>query len=241
MKRSEHQPPAAVELLWGTSERADRDGRERLSAARIVEAAVELADADGLEAVSMSRVAERLGSATMALYRHVRNKDELLVLMVNAALAPPPRGAGAESGGWRPRLEQWCFDILGVLRQHPWVLRVPITGPPATPSQLAWLDRGLSALASTDLSEAEKAATILVLNGHVFWGARLFAEIDDAGGASAASADVLKTAVDTERFPALRQAVDAGIFADNSNDADFRYGLDRILDGVERLLEERAG
>jgi hypothetical protein len=34
--------------------------------------------------------------------------------------------------------------------------------------------------------------------------------------------------------------VDAGIFADNSNDADFRYGLDRILDGVERLLEERA-
>jgi AcrR family transcriptional regulator len=218
-------------------------GPERLSAARIVRTAVELADGGGLEAVSMSRVAERLGSATMALYRHVRNKDELLVLMVDAALQPSPAGAGAQREGWRPRLERWCFDILDLLRRHPWVVQVPIKGPPSTPSQLAWLDRGLDALAGTPLTEAEKASTLLLLNGHVFWGARLYAELDqagaDAGERDADLAGVLDTVVDSERFPALRRALDAGIFTDRSADADFRFGLDRILSGVEQLLRDR--
>jgi hypothetical protein len=46
--------------------------------------------------------------------------------------------------------------------------------------------------------------------------------------------------VDAERFPAVRQAIDAGVFTDHSAEADVRFGLNRILDGVERLLDNRA-
>jgi hypothetical protein len=135
-----------------------------------------------------------------------------------------------------------------VLRRHPWVLQVPIAGPPATPSQLAWLDRGLRALAHTALSEAEKAAVMLTLNGHVFWGARLLAERDRAAADGNAQDDdpatgtagAISTVVDAERFPALRRALDAGIFTDQSVEADFAFGLERILDGVESLLHQRT-
>ncbi|MFC7655745.1 TetR/AcrR family transcriptional regulator [Pseudonocardia benzenivorans] len=71
----------------------------------MVRAAVEIADADGLAAVSMARVAERLGNAPMALYRHVRSKSELLILMADLAMeGPPPLPAGS---GWRPALTAW--------------------------------------------------------------------------------------------------------------------------------------
>ena len=57
----------------------------------IVAATVELADANGIEAVSMQRVAARVGVTTMALYRYVATKDDLVFLAVDAAAGEPPR------------------------------------------------------------------------------------------------------------------------------------------------------
>src|SRR6476646_7081634 len=88
--------PRALELLWGEAAPARRS--RGLTRERIVTAAIELADADGLGALSMARLAERLGSGTMSLYRHVSNKDELLVFMLSAAADPPP--PAAEPTNW---------------------------------------------------------------------------------------------------------------------------------------------
>ena len=81
----------------GCASTARRGRKPSLTLADITRAAVELADAEGLAAVSMARVAERLGNSTMALYRHVKSKDELLLLMSDAA----HRDAGAVAGGRR--------------------------------------------------------------------------------------------------------------------------------------------
>ncbi|MBA2695032.1 MAG: helix-turn-helix transcriptional regulator, partial [Actinobacteria bacterium] len=73
-----------------------------MSRGRIVGAAIEVADVDGLAGVSMSKVAARLGFTTVSLYRHVRNKDELILLMQDAAVgAPPERAEPAPDGGAR--------------------------------------------------------------------------------------------------------------------------------------------
>jgi AcrR family transcriptional regulator len=56
---------------------------------RIVRATVEVADTGGLDAVSMARIAERLGLTTMSLYKHVRSKNEMLLLMLDSAAAVP--------------------------------------------------------------------------------------------------------------------------------------------------------
>jgi AcrR family transcriptional regulator len=224
--------PPGLDLLWGR--RPPRGRRGGLSVERIVAAAIELADAEGLDAVSMARVAERVGFTTMALYRHVSGKDELLVLMQDAAVGPPPP-FDETLGGWRPHLERWCTGLLAVFDRHPWWLNIPISPPPPTPSQMDWLEYGLRALGDTPLSEADKAAIMLMLNGLVTWEARLNAEL--AAEPQLVYAQVARELVTDERFPALGRAVESGIFEDQSRDTDFAFSLQVALDGVERLIQ----
>lgn len=227
--------PPGVELLWGLRERPQR--RSGLSLDAVVEAGIALADESGLAAVSMARVAKRLGFTTMALYRHVQSKDELLVLMVNDAVGEPPP---AESEAWRPALERWCTALREQLAAHPWVLDIPIGGPPATPGQIAWMEGGFRALERTGLSEQEKGAVVLMLNGQVFWEARVAAELARSGGAVEMTAGFIDRVTDGERFPAVRRALDAGVFEDDSAEQDLAFGVKLALDGVERLVEARA-
>jgi AcrR family transcriptional regulator len=231
--------PAGLDLLWRQRERPRRERRGGLTVERIVEAAIEIADADGLEAVSMARVAERLGFTAMALYRHVSSKDELLILMQDAAVGPPPP-FDESLEGWRPHLERWCSELLAVFNHHPWWLYVPISPPPPTPNQMAWLEYGLRGLEDTRLAEGDKAAIMLMLNGLVTWEARLTAEIGrpvpGAPDPLAVYVQVANALVEDERFPALGRAAAAGIFEDQSREMDFVFSLQVALDGVERLI-----
>jgi hypothetical protein len=108
------------------------------------------------------------------------------------------------------------------------------------PRRAAWLDGGLSALADTGLLEQEKAALVLLVNDYVFSHVRLDAQLADADTSAARSA-FLPPAVDASRYAALQKAIDAGAFGESARDrnADFAFGLARILDGVDRLVTER--
>ena len=86
--------PPVLAIGWGLSVSPTRGPRATITATGIVDAAIGLADAEGIAAVSMARVAERVGVTTMALYRHVPSKDDLLALMFDrrdrpATAAPP--------------------------------------------------------------------------------------------------------------------------------------------------------
>ncbi len=207
--------------------------RAGLNVSRVVQAGIELADADGLGAVSMARVAARLGFTTMSLYRHVESKDELVRRMLDTALGAPPPYAVE---GWRARLEQWSRDLLAILERHPWGIDVPITGVLGTDAQLGWLDRGLEALADTGLHEGEKAEIVLLLNGFVFWSARLLGSLPEEP-----TEPVIPPSFDLGRYPYVRRAVESGIFEDDTTqDEDFAFGLETVLDGVAALVAQRS-
>ena len=264
----EHDLPDDVALLWGRRPEGRRGRRAALTVDDITQAAVRLADADGLAALSMARVAAELGNSTMALYRHVRSKDELLLLMSDAALAEPP--ALPATGDWREQLTAWARAVLGVIRQHPWYRDIPISGPPAGPRNLAWLDRALAALADTDLTEADKMSVVMGLMPLVHGQARLsldlaagYAADPEAFGAGYARS--LAQLVDPVRFPALSRVIAAGVFGpggppgsedgDPGNpgdtdpgddfdelDAEFRFALTCYFDGVAGFMAgRRAG
>jgi AcrR family transcriptional regulator len=197
----------------------------------------------------MSRVAARLGAATMALYRYVDTKDDLLALMVDAAYqAPPARPAREEQ--WRAALSRWARAHLAALRRHPWIVRVPISGPPVMPNQVAWFEQGLRALGKTGLAEGEKLSVLLLLNGFVRNEATLQADLQAAHAAdssrepaAASYGRLLAQLVDAARFPAISALLASGVFEqpdDEDVDADFEFGLERILDGVAALVRERA-
>src|SRR3954447_13522455 len=147
-----------------------------LTVEKVTIAAVALADEQGLAAVSMAKVAERLGFTTMSLYRHVSGKDELVRRMLDEALGLCPE---FEIPDWRTGLETWSRELLAVIHRHPWGIDVPITGMLGTVAQLSWLNRGLECLADTPLDENRKAQMVLLVNGYVFWSARLAFQVPD--------------------------------------------------------------
>jgi AcrR family transcriptional regulator len=233
--------PAGLDLLW---KRLDQpEPKMGLSLSRIVRAAVELADAGGLDAVSMARVAERLGFTTMSLYRHVKSKNELLLLMLNSVAALPAEAA-EPCDDWRLGLERWCREQWVMLRAHAWIVHLPITGPPITPNQLAWTDRALDALRGTGLTESDKVGVVLLVANYMHTAARLTADLGAAasGESIAAYSSLLGTLADERRFPALRTAIDAGAFdypagtPEEEQRFDYSFGLARILDGVEAFM-----
>nr|WP_090279308.1 TetR/AcrR family transcriptional regulator [Mycolicibacterium komanii]CRL75175.1 TetR family transcriptional regulator [Mycolicibacterium komanii] len=220
--------PRALDLLWREPREPERS--RGLSRERIVRAAIELADAEGLDALSMARLAERLGCGTMSLYRHVANKDELVIFMSAAAVGRPP--VIVNPTDWAEALTDWANGLWEVYHRHPWVLKAVSQGPPADPGQLAWLDAGLAALARTGLAEREKLAAVMAML-HFVRGA---AAVDIEAGRTdwADYPALLRRLIDPQRFPALAAALQDGVFdhADNDSYADFRSGLAQLLDGI---------
>lgn len=92
-----------------------------LSRDQIVAAGVRIADAEGLEGVSMRRVASDLDAGVMSLYRHVKDKDELLAQMTAAILetAPYPEPAPTE---WREAVRLAATLDWVIYRDHPWMI-----------------------------------------------------------------------------------------------------------------------
>jgi AcrR family transcriptional regulator len=196
-----------------------------LTVEKVVSAAVELADEQGLAAVSMARVAEKLGFTTMSLYRHVSGKDELVRRMLDEALGLCPE---FEMPDWRTGLETWARELLAVLHRHPWGIDVPITGMLGTVAQLSWLNRGLECLADTPLDENRKAQMVLLVNGYVFWSARLAFQVPDDLATPMVPEDF-----DLGEFPGLQRAVASDVFEDETPFEElFDFGLQRVLDGV---------
>ncbi len=237
--QAEPEIPASLAAAWGLRGRPSRGPKPGLSLARIVEAGVHVASSEGLAAVSMSRVAEELGTSTMSLYRYVAAKDELLLLMVDAALGPPAPADPNE--GWRAALSRWSWDYHQRLSAHPWAVRVPIAGAPATPNQVAWMERALWSLRDTGLSEDEKASVLLLLSGYVRNDATLTAELVAAGFISDEAmigySRLLATLTDPDGFPAIHALLESGVF-DRADppEKEFGFGLERILDGVGALI-----
>jgi AcrR family transcriptional regulator len=250
--------PPGLDLLWGRRERGRRGPKPGLSVDAIVDAAVRVADAEGLEAVSMARVAKELGFTTMSLYRHVTSKDELLQLMWNAS------AQGAESlvldgDGWRDRLRQWALIQREMLDRHPWITQMPMAAPPLAPNSLTFVERGLETLDGTGLPDADKIRVIGLISSYTLSEGRM---AHDAARAAAAARSavaagdmpaaapvtfeaLLRQLVDPETYPILhRIAWTADAFdapSGHNEEAEFRFGVECILDGVQQLIERNQG
>ncbi|MEU9605603.1 TetR/AcrR family transcriptional regulator [Streptomyces sp. NPDC048057] len=235
-------------LLWGTG------ARRGLSLERIVRSAVELADTEGLRAVSMRRLAERLGFTTMALYRHVPGKADLLALMRDAVLAElapteapteaapaaAPAATGSDSDGWRADLEAWARSGIELQRRHPWLADLGEERQIPGPHGVASFERALSVAARTGLPPAQVIAVVTLVGDFVDGAARKLAlasrteqrtgvSDEEWWGARSSLYDQLD-----ERYPTLTRLYEEGGYEAPLD--PFEFGLRRVLDGVEALV-----
>jgi AcrR family transcriptional regulator len=259
--------PPGLDLLWGRRERGRRGPRPGLSADAIVEAAVRVADAEGLEAISMARVAAELGVTTMALYRYVASKDELLQLMFDAS-AIGAESLVLEGDGWRSRLRAWAIIQRDMLDSHPWITQMPMPAPPLAPNSLHFVERALQALDGTGLTGAEKMRVIGLLASYSLNEARMANDAARAAAAAQAQAaqaqagtaqagtaggqsdgdggqappltfeELVRELVDERTYPHLYRLAWASSPADSlSEREEFLAGVDLILDGVQTLVD----
>jgi AcrR family transcriptional regulator len=230
--------PPSIQLAWGRRPRSTRGPKPGLTLDRIVAAGIKVAMTEGIGALSMTRVAAELGVGTMSLYRYVVAKDELLTLMVDGALGPPPPAPPGED--WRAGLRRWAVGVRAAYQRHPWALRVPINAPPMGPNNVAWLENALRALSDTPLSEQQKLSTVLLVSGFVRNEVTL--DLDLAAGAGGEQvmptyARMLGALIEGGDFPALAEAIASGALSDEDDpDSEFEFGLERILDGVAALI-----
>ncbi len=235
-EHSEAELPRSIALAWGVAAEPQRGPKREMSVEKIVDAAIEIADAEGLAAVSMAAVAAKLGYTPMSLYRYITAKDDLILLMQEAATGMP--SAETSEGGWREQLEKLHAEQLHSYLRHPWALDVPISGAPVTPKSAAWMDSGLRALADTPLSHDESLSVILMVTGLARWAGIVFAGYDRAARERGLSTEqitvqedaLFRELITADAFPALRAAIDAGVFLADGD--PFAFGLARALDGV---------
>jgi len=121
----------------------------------VVAAARSVVERDGIDALTMRRVAQELHSSPMAIYRHVRDKDQLLVLLLDrlAAELPKPRLPREP----RARLQRACRAMRDGLAQHPWVVDVLAEGDLIAPSILWLMEEIVAAFVACGLTHRQAA------------------------------------------------------------------------------------
>ena len=236
--------PDFYRRLWRLPTSPARLGRRStLDVEAVVDTAIRLADEGGLESATLPKVAKKLGVTPMSLYRHVGSKQELLMLMLDAASRP--RETTEATSGWREGLRLWAVDLWELYLERPWLPRVPVYRPPAGPHQMAWMERGLAQLSSTPLAWDLRLSVVTLLSGYVRHSALLAQELAEGLAAEQSHADsgdlyarTLGSLITPAEFPHLTAmfASEALTSTDERSageaSSDFAAGLDLILDGL---------
>jgi AcrR family transcriptional regulator len=221
-----------ADFVWHGRPESTRGPKPAFTLDQIADAAIAVADADGLAAVSMQRVAAELGRTKMALYRYVPGKAELISAMLERGLGHLPDIS--ERDGWRPALAKWSESLLAAYLGHPWAVEATVGERPVGPNELQWMELALSVLPA-GLTGAERMDVVATLAAHVR-GMVAPAAHQERGMTEAIGVAMREQA---DRFPAVAAAV-ADLVEHGGGDQAFRFGLDRILDGLDVLVTRRT-
>ncbi|MFJ5140534.1 TetR/AcrR family transcriptional regulator C-terminal domain-containing protein [Streptomyces sp. NPDC088707] len=218
-----------------------------LAREEIVTAALELADAEGLHTLTMRRVATKLGVSTMALYRHVPGKPELIRLMTDAACGEVP--LGPVPAHWRTGLEHGARWLRDVYARHPWLAHAmaSYTRPVATPNAMAYTEWILRAMRGTPLTRAQKIHTHLAIFAYV-QGLSMADDLEEQARQDSGISDDEWMEQNEPRFDAIQSGgaypelalVTSGDWFGLDLRTLFEFGLGRTLDGIASLIDETS-
>ena len=224
--------------------------QEPLTLDRIVSAAIDLVDREGLDALSMRRLGAELNAGATTLYWHVKNKDELLDLMLDrlfAEIEAPDQGLA-----WKDELREQAHGLRRLLLRHRNLIMVIASRPTTGPNAVAAIDLLFGAVRRAGFPDDEVVPAALALlnytSGYAVLEAASLAQFgpsaDDATVRKALQEGIEQTmefilTLPAERFPNV-QLVGRHLVA-MDDDARFAYGLERMLDGLEARLSRSTG
>jgi len=220
------------------------EARSPLSRERVLAAAVELADANGIESITMRKVGEALGVEAMSLYNHVANKGDLLDGMVDVVFSEIELPSG-DDVGWREAMRVRCASARQVLARHPWAIGLMNSSTSPGAANLGHHDAVLGVLIGAGLSLPLAGHAFAVLDSYTYGFALQEGTIPVAGAEQIADLATEILGVHTaEAYPNMAAFTTGYVLHGDYDFADeFDWGLDLVLDGLERAVaaERKAG
>jgi AcrR family transcriptional regulator len=215
-------------------------GRPGLTRARVLLCAIELADRIGLDALTMRRLGEELGVEAMSIYGHVANKDDLLNRMVDEVFAEID--LPSTSGPWRPALRQRSVSFREALRRHPWAVERKGSGTNPGPATLRHHDQVLGTLLNGGFSLELTAHAISALDSYIYGFALQEKTLPfTTEHETAVMAESMLAQLGTTEYPYLVNFTATHVLRPGYSYGDeFIFGLDMVLDGLERARDQIA-
>ena len=213
-----------------------RTTREPLSRQRALAAAVGIADTEGIGALTMRRLAQELGVEAMSLYHHVANKDDVLdgiTDLVVSEIEVPPSGTD-----WKSAMRLRAISAHAVLLAHPWAAMLVMSRFNIGIGMTRYLDATFGRLREGGFTVDGALDAWHALDSHIY--GFTLQELNlpfDAADNQHVSAEALSL-FDPAEYPHVVEVVTKVSQAGRVE--NFEFGLDLILDGLERTLD-RAG
>jgi AcrR family transcriptional regulator len=218
--------------------RGAKAGRPRarapLSRDRVLSTAVSLADRGGLESLSMRKLAVALRVEAMSLYHHVASRDDLLDGMVERVVseieAPEP---GVQ---WKQAMRRRAISAHDVLRRHPWATALLMSRVNVSHAMLHYIDATVGCLRQAGFSIAMADRAWNALDCYVYGFTLHEQKFPVEPEEYASAAQHFLPMLSPEKYPYMREMAEKVVDGSHDGRMDFGFGLELILDGLERLL-----
>jgi AcrR family transcriptional regulator len=217
----------------------DVSTRSRLSKERVLSAAMAIADRGGLPGLTIRSLAKELGAKPMSVYYYVASKDELLDSLVDVVFEeielPDPKG------DWREEMRRRAVSARARLKQHPWAIGLLESRTSPGPATLRHHDVVLACLRHAGFSLELTAHAYALIDSYVYGFALQEASLPFEGPDSVGEvAEPIMTLMATGEYPTMVEMATTYYLRPGYDFADeFEFGLDLILDGLERRRHGR--
>jgi AcrR family transcriptional regulator len=211
--------------------------RATLNRDLVLRAALRLADEEGIESLSMRRLGGVLGVNPMSLYNHVADKDDLLDGLADIAVGE----VAAPSGGdeWRSAMRRRAISAREMLERHPWAAGLIDSRTNSSPARLRYPETVLRSLRQAGFSVEMSLHAFFTLDSYIY-GFALQQRSLPAGSPEELGrmAEMTLAALPPEEYPYLREViVDHVAKVGFRYEDEFAFGLELILDGLERARQ----
>jgi AcrR family transcriptional regulator len=206
--------------------------RVPLSRERVLDAAIKLADQGGLESLSMRKLGQELGVEAMAVYYHFANKDEVIDGIVDIVFSQIDLPASGTD--WKSAMRQRAVSLRDVLLRHRWAIGLMESRRKPGPANLRHHEVVIGSLRSAGLDMPTIAHAYSLVDSYIY-GFALFTmnlPFDPSEEVAELGQGVLR-AFPVNAYPNLVAYISAMRPGYNYGD-EFEYGLDLILDGLDR-------
>ncbi len=214
---------------------ADATERVPLGRERVLRGAIAVADAGGIGSLTIRSLAQELGVGPMSLYHHVANKEAILDGIIDVVFSEIELPAA--EADWRSAMRERAISARSVLRRHPWATPLMESRRDPGPARLRHHDAVIGTLRRAGFSVEMAAHAYSLLDSYVYGFALEEAALPFDPDTVGDVAEAILAQFPSEEYPYLAELTTEHVLQpgyDYGN--EFEFGLDLILDGLERLL-----